>query len=319
MSLLTCTAICETANRSSQATSWWWIHKARNSLGSSHSSIHKWPPLTFTPSTAAPCKMLLNKMNQSLKCFSSFLYSLPSAEAKTAHKINKKQKPNPLPWEERDGAAMNLVVCINPIIFVQCRPGWWGITEPWLVEGYTQLQQQTPSPLPVKGRLRALLLILDCKFHRDCIYSCPCSTQHDGAWLLIRQEARLRPSWHCLVSEAGKEPRSPAPSLLPIRPPSSHWAGNLGWASQKYFGAYLPVISRGFRYLDAFGGSGPKSKSPTGRLLEPCILQRQCWRVCYTMEENQDARQKEKAKEIKVRIKFFNTKKVCLSSSSSFF
>lgn len=27
------------------------------------------------------------------------------------------------------------------------------------------------------------------------------------------------------------------------------------------------------------------------------------------MEENQDARQKEKAKEIKVRIKFFNTKK----------
>lgn len=64
-----------------------------------------------------------------------------------------------------------------------------------------------------------------------------------------------------------------------------------------------------FRYLDAFGGSGPKSKSPAGRLLVPCSLQRQCWRVCYTMEENQDARQKEKAKEIKVRIKFFNTKK----------
>lgn len=31
------------------------------------------------------------------------------------------------------------------------------------------------------------------------------------------------------------------------------------------------------------------------------------------MEQNQDARQKEKAKEIKVRIKFFNTKKKFVS------
>lgn len=69
----------------------------------------------------------------------------------------------------------------------------------------------------------------------------------------------------------------------------------------------------GFRDLDAFGGSGPKSKSPSGRLLVPCSLQRQCWRVYYTMEQNQDARQKEKAKEIKVRIKFFNTKKKFVS------
>lgn len=60
--------------------------------------------------------------------------------------------------------------------------------------------------------------------------------------------------------------------------------------SHKFFGAYLPLISRGFRYLDAFGGSGPKSMSPTGRLLVPCSLQRQRWRACYTMEENQGAR-----------------------------
>lgn len=53
---------------------------------------------------------------------------------------------------------------------------------------------------------------------------------------------------------------------------------------------------------------GP-NQSPTGRLLMPYSLQRQCLRNCYTTEANQDARQKEKAKEIKVRIKFFNTKK----------
>lgn len=193
--------------------------------------------------------------------------------------------------------------------FVQRCPGWWGLAEPSLTAGYTHTAPTANTKSITSDRqAQRIAFILDCKLHRDRIYSCLYSTQHTR---LGSQQGRGRPGTiTMLLGIRGWEgTQESCPSLLPVRPPSSHWAGNSGRAPHKYFGAYLPFISPGCKYLDAFGGSGPKSKSPTGRLLVPYILQRQCWRDCYTMEENQDARQKEKAKEIKVRIKFFNTKK----------
>lgn len=202
--------------------------------------------------------------------------------------------------------------------FVQCHPGWQGLAEPPLTASYihTGPTVNTKS-ITRKGRLRALLSPWIVNSTRIAsTHACTVPSSRDLA--PDRREAGLGPSPHCLAS-GWEEPRSPAPLVLPITPPSSHQAGNSGWAPHKDSGAYLPLISTGFRYLDAFGGSGPKSESPAGRLLMLCSLQRQCWRNCYTMKENQDVKQKEKAKEIKVRIKFFNTKKVCLSSSLLFF
>lgn len=99
------------------------------------------------------------------------------------------------------------------------------LSHDWQEVTYTRLQWQTQSPLPVTCRLRALLsswIVSSTRITSTHAFTAP-STR-----ALAPDKTDLGSPQCSLASEAGKEPTSPAPSFLPITPPSSHRAGNLG-------------------------------------------------------------------------------------------
>lgn len=71
----------------------------------------------------------------------------------------------------------------------------WAITDSKLHAQRSNCKHQVHYQ---KGQDHSIAFTLDCKFHQDCIYSCPYSTQLMGlgSW----QEAGLGPSPHCLAS-----------------------------------------------------------------------------------------------------------------------